>query len=167
MFDSLSQLVTESGFAGFFSNPDGWRNLVMILIACVLLYLGIKKQYEPLLMVGIAMGCLLANVSSVFMTTDGSLPDALYHQSLWDAFLDQTSPYYHDYGHILATGGLIDILYIGVKAGQTVKSGEVLAVLEAMKMENEIMAPHDATVVQILADVGTKVDTGTPIIVLG
>ena len=55
MLDSLGKLVTESGFAGFFSNPDGWRNLVMIAIACVLLYLGIKKQYEPLLMVGIAM----------------------------------------------------------------------------------------------------------------
>ncbi len=59
------------------------------------------------------------------------------------------------------------IVKMNVKAGQAVKSGEVIAVLEAMKMENEIMAPHDATVVQILADVGTKVDTGTPIIVLG
>ena len=59
------------------------------------------------------------------------------------------------------------IVKVNVKAGQAVKGGEVLAVLEAMKMENEIMAPHDATVVQILADVGTKVDTGTPIIVLG
>ena len=60
-----------------------------------------------------------------------------------------------------------NIVKVNVKAGQAVKSGEVLAVLEAMKMENEIMAPHDATVVQILADVGTKVDTGTPILVLG
>ena len=59
------------------------------------------------------------------------------------------------------------IVKMNVKAGQTVKSGEVLAVLEAMKMENEIMAPHDATVVQVLVDVGAKVDTGTPIIVLG
>ena len=59
------------------------------------------------------------------------------------------------------------IVKMNVKPGQTVKSGEVIAVLEAMKMENEIMAPHDATIVQILADVGTKVDTGTPIIVLG
>ena len=56
---------------------------------------------------------------------------------------------------------------INVSAGQAVKSGDVLAVLEAMKMENEIMAPHDATVVQVLVDVGAKVDTGTPIIVLG
>lgn len=59
------------------------------------------------------------------------------------------------------------IVKMNVKAGQAVKSGEVLAVLEAMKMENEIMAPHDATVVQVLTDVGSKVDTGTPIIVLG
>ena len=59
------------------------------------------------------------------------------------------------------------IVKMNVNAGQAVKGGEVLAVLEAMKMENEIMAPHDATVVQVLADVGTKVDTGTPIIVLG
>ncbi len=123
MLESLGKLVTESGFAGFFSNPDGWRNLVMIIIACVLLYLGIKKQYEPLLMVGIAMGCLLANVSSVFMTTDGSLPDALYHQDLWDRFLNTGAfttgyeQYLHNYGAILAEGGLIDILYIGVKAG--------------------------------------------------
>jgi len=123
MLDSLGKLVTESGFAGFFSNPDGWRNLVMIVIACVLLYLGIKKQYEPLLMVGIAMGCLLANVSSVFMTADGQLPDALYHQDLWDRFLNTGAytvgyeQYLHNYGFILAEGGLIDILYIGVKAG--------------------------------------------------
>ncbi len=123
MLESLGKLVTESGFAGFFSNPDGWRNLVMIAIACVLLYLGIKKQYEPLLMVGIAMGCLLANVSSVFMTADGSLPDALYHQDLWDRFLNVEAykegyeEYLHNYGYILAEGGLIDILYIGVKAG--------------------------------------------------
>ncbi len=59
------------------------------------------------------------------------------------------------------------IVKVNVKAGQAVKNGEVLAVLEAMKMENEIMAPHDATVVQVLANVGTKVDTGTPLIVLG
>ena len=110
MLQSLANLVTESGFAYMLSG-DGWKNLVMIAIACVLLYLGIKKQYEPLLMVGIAMGCLLANVSALSRT------DALYHQALWDAFLQEGGEFYHDYGHILANGGLIDILYIGVKAG--------------------------------------------------
>ena len=59
------------------------------------------------------------------------------------------------------------IVRVNVKAGQSVKNGEVLAVLEAMKMENEIMAPHDATIVQVLANPGTKVDSGTPLLVLG
>ena len=111
MLQSLANLVTESGFAYILTTGDGWKNLVMIAIACVLLFLGIKKQYEPLLMVGIAMGCLLANVSAL------SKSDALYHQALWDAFLQEGGEFYHDYGHILAHGGLIDILYIGVKAG--------------------------------------------------
>lgn len=59
------------------------------------------------------------------------------------------------------------IVRVNVRAGQSIKSGEVLAVLEAMKMENEIPAPHDAKVLQVLVDVGAKVDSGTPLIVLG
>ena len=47
--DTLLKLATESGFAGFFAN-GGWQNLVMIVIACVLLYLGIVKGFEPLLL---------------------------------------------------------------------------------------------------------------------
>ena len=59
------------------------------------------------------------------------------------------------------------IVKVNVKAGQAVKAGEVLVVLEAMKMENEIMAAHDATVAQVLVDVGVKVDTGAALVVLG
>ena len=118
--DTLLKLATESGFAGFFAN-GGWQNLVMIVIACVLLYLGIVKGFEPLLLVGIAFGCLLANVS-YFPGLDAVNPDlnatnAMYHPELWSAFLDSTSPYYHSYGHILSNAGLLDIFYIGVKAG--------------------------------------------------
>ena len=111
ILESLGKLVQESGFAMMMSG-DGWKNLVMIIISCILLYLGIKKQYEPLLMVGIATGCLLANVSSL-----GGFANSLYHQSLWDDFLNEASPFAHSYGHIMANGGLIDILYMGVKAG--------------------------------------------------
>ena len=118
--DTLLKLATESGFAGFFAN-GGWQNLVMIVIACVLLSLGIVKGFEPLLLVGIAFGCLLANVS-YFPGLDAVNPElnatnAMYHPELWSAFLDSTSPYYHSYGHILSNAGLLDIFYIGVKAG--------------------------------------------------
>ena len=59
------------------------------------------------------------------------------------------------------------ILNINVTAGQAVKKGDVLAVLEAMKMENEITSPRDATVTQVVATKGSTVDTGAPIVVLG
>ena len=120
VLDTLSKLAAESGFAGFFA-AGGWQNLVMIVVACVLLYLGIVKGFEPLLLVGIAFGCLLANVS-YFPGLDAVNPDlnatnAMYHPELWADFLDQASPYYHSYGHILSNAGLLDVFYIGVKAG--------------------------------------------------
>ena len=59
----LQKLALESGFAAFFITDGGWKNLVMILIAFVLLYLGIVKKFEPLLLCGIAFGCLLSNLS--------------------------------------------------------------------------------------------------------
>ena len=80
---------------------------IMLLLSFFLLYLAIKKQYEPLLLLPIAFGMLLTN-----------LPGAgMYHSELWTAFLDANSPAYHSYGTIMREGGLLDILYIGVKAG--------------------------------------------------
>ncbi len=103
----------ESGFAAFFTTEGGWKNLVMIIIAFVLLYLGIVKKFEPLLLCGIAFGCLLTNLSYFV----GLGENALYHPELWEAFLDEASPYYHSYGHIMSNAGLLDFFYIGVKAG--------------------------------------------------
>ena len=60
-----------------------------------------------------------------------------------------------------------NILKVNVKTGDTVKSGTVLVVLEAMKMENEIMAPKDGTVTQVLVSKGSTVDTGAPLVVIG
>ncbi len=110
---TLQKLAMESGFAAFFM-AGGWKNAVMILIAFVLLYLGIVKKFEPLLLCGIAFGCLLANLS-YFIAQGGS--NAMYHPELWAEFLDANSPYYHSYGHIMANAGLLDFFYIGVKAG--------------------------------------------------
>ena len=103
----------ESGFAAFFTTEGGWKNLVMIIIAFVLLYLGIVKKFEPLLLCGIAFGCMLTNLSYFV----GLGENALYHPELWEAFLDEASPYYHSYGHIMSNAGLLDFFYIGVKAG--------------------------------------------------
>ena len=121
ILETLQKLLAESGFAMMFQN-GGWRNLVMIIVSCVLLYLGIKKKFEPLLLVGIAFGCLLVNVSLFFVKdASGNLvstADALYHTDLWTKFLDpNNTEYYHNFGAILKEGGFLDILYIGVKAG--------------------------------------------------
>lgn len=59
------------------------------------------------------------------------------------------------------------ILDIRVAEGKAVKAGEVLMILEAMKMENEIMAPQDGTVVSIHAAKGASVNSGDVLIVLG
>ena len=110
---TLQKLASESGFASFILTDGGWKNLVMIIIAFALLYLGIAKKFEPLLLCGIAFGCLLTNLSYFV----GMGENALYHPELWTAFLDEASPYYHSYGHIMSNAGLLDFFYIGVKAG--------------------------------------------------
>ena len=59
------------------------------------------------------------------------------------------------------------ILKVNVQNGQAVKAGTVLVVLEAMKMENEIMAPKDGTVTQVVVSKGASVDTGAPLVIIG
>ena len=57
-----------------------------------------------------------------------------------------------------------NILKVNVSAGQAVKEGDVLFILEAMKMENEIMAPKSGTVTQVLVEKGATVETGAPLV---
>ncbi len=107
VMEGLKDFGNEMGFVSFFDG-DGWKSLVMIGIGCVLLYLAIKKGFEPLLLLPIAFGMILANLPS----------GGLFSSELWnDEFLNPNSPNYHSYGNIMAKGGLLDILYIGVKAG--------------------------------------------------
>ena len=96
--ESIKGLISDSGFSAV-----TWQQCLMMLISFVLMYLAIKKQYEPLLLLPIAFGMLLTN-----------LPLAgLYHPEI---FINET-------GHIdwtmfkEGTAGLIDILYLGVKLG--------------------------------------------------
>ena len=105
--EGMSKFFEEMGFISFFMG-EGWKNAVMLFIGCVLLYLAIKKEYEPLLLLPIAFGMILTN-----------LPGAgMFDSEMWNnEFLNADSPNYHSYGYIMAHGGLLDILYIGVKAG--------------------------------------------------
>ena len=77
ILSTLQNLWETSGFCLLF---DNWRQLVMIVVACVLLYLGIVKKFEPLLLVGIAFGALLTNLPG----------SELYHPELWDGVINHT-----------------------------------------------------------------------------
>ena len=59
------------------------------------------------------------------------------------------------------------ILSVAVTAGQAVKKGDLLCILEAMKMQNEIYAPHDATVAEVRVAANQTVATGDALVVLG
>lgn len=59
-----------------------------------------------------------------------------------------------------------NILRIDVKQGDVVKAGQILVILEAMKMENEIVAPKDGTVAQVVTSKGAVVETGTPLVII-
>ena len=106
VIEAIKGIWESSGFASM-----TWQNAVMILLSFVLLYLGIKKKFEPLLLVGIAFGMLLTNLPTPAGET------AIYNPDLWTQFMDENSEFYHSYGHVMANGGLLDILYIGVKSG--------------------------------------------------
>jgi len=98
--NSVGEILKEIWeMSGFYLMSADWRQLIMIGLACVLLYLGIVKKFEPLLLIGIAFGMLLTN-----------LPGAdMYHPEFWQGEVD--------FATVLKKGGLLDILYIGVKTG--------------------------------------------------
>ena len=91
ILEIVNGILSESGFASFFVN-DGWKNLIMIAIACVLLFLAIKKEYEPYLLIPIATGMLLVNLFPGIMVG-----------------------YDRDTGEFLGEAGLFDYLYLGVR----------------------------------------------------
>ena len=95
----FSNLAAQTGFAYF----TDFRQVIMILLACVLLYLGIVKKFEPLLLVGIAFGMLLTNLPG----------SGVYHPELWYASGSADV----NWSAVLHDGGLLDLLYLGVKLG--------------------------------------------------
>ncbi len=108
VWGAISDIFQNSGYAYFFTE-GGWKNLVMILFAFLFLFLGIKKGFEPLLMVPIAFGMLLANIPGANLAVQ-------YHDL--QGFIDLVAGRLTDEatGAVL-TPGLMDFLYFGVKAG--------------------------------------------------
>ncbi len=103
ILDTLQKIWNTSGIAQILNGfmEGGILQLIMIILACVLLYLGIVKKFEPLLLVGIAFGMLLTNLPL----------SGVFTPSYWNTAGDI------NYGEVLRHGGLLDILYIGVKTG--------------------------------------------------
>ena len=92
---TIGGIIGTSGFALM-----DIKSLIMIAVSCLLLYLGIVKKFEPLLLIGIAFGMLLTNLPG----------SEIYHTEMW---ITETI----NYGEVLRHGGLLDITYIGVKTG--------------------------------------------------
>ena len=109
MLENLKKLWESTGIAQVFENQeDAWlwgKTLFMYLIVAVLVYLAVKKGFEPLLLLPIAAGMLLAN-----------LPGAdLFHMEL---FIDGENPNAAlQIQRVIEEGGLLDFLYLGVKLG--------------------------------------------------
>jgi oxaloacetate decarboxylase beta subunit len=93
--ESLINFLESTGFAGL-----TWETIIMIFIACVLLYLAIVKQFEPLLLLPIAFGMLLTNLPGAAMFNSDLFAGGHVH---WESFVQK--------------GGLLDYLYLGVKLG--------------------------------------------------
>ena len=123
---SITELARTSGIAQLFT-MDGLLNLAMIAIACVLLYLAIAKQYEPLLLLPIAFGMLLVNLplgavmdpptTVIKPLTDEIQESAQYAMiELQDAAGNLLNGFYQD-KNASVSGGLLYYLYQGVKLG--------------------------------------------------
>ena len=113
--EAILAFYEGTGLANLFANQDLlWKTLVMYVIIGVLFYLGIVKKFEPLLLIPIATGMLLANITFTPET-------ALFHQEFFiapEVITPDTYPLFtEDFGFFLQHANLIDFLYLGVKLG--------------------------------------------------
>lgn len=114
--DSFINFLSSTGVACLFNQPpvDILKTIIMLVIACVLLYLAIVKKYEPLLLLPIAFGMLITNLP---MMPDQLVmhADRFTDPNVADSFLDANKHIIIQ--EVVSTGGLLDLLYLGVKLG--------------------------------------------------
>ncbi|WP_455496317.1 sodium ion-translocating decarboxylase subunit beta [Gemmiger sp.] len=102
IFTNIAEIFAKSGWAQIFFTEGGWKYAVMIAVACVLLYLAIVKQFEPLLLLPIGFGMLMTNLPL----------DGIFHM---DIFINSTN--HIDWALLGSSGGMVDYIYLGVKLG--------------------------------------------------
>ena len=102
IFTNIAEIFAKSGWAQIFFAEGGWKYAVMIVVACVLLYLAIVKQFEPLLLLPIGFGMLMTNLPL----------DGIFHM---DIFINSTN--HIDWALLGSSGGMVDYIYLGVKLG--------------------------------------------------
>ena len=114
MLESFSSFLSSTGIAALFQDGSlsAIKIIIMLAVACVLLYLAIVKQFEPLLLLPIAFGMLLTNLP---MIKDSSA--IMMHTEFFTDPAYMIDGKYIDVGHICRHGGLLDLLYLGVKLG--------------------------------------------------
>ena len=102
IFTNIAEIFAKSGWAQIFFTEGGWKYAVMLAVACVLLYLAIVKQFEPLLLLPIGFGMLMTNLPL----------DGIFHM---DIFINSTN--HIDWALLGSSGGRVDYIYLGVKLG--------------------------------------------------
>ena len=102
IFTNIVEIFAKSGWAQIFFTEGGWKYAVMLAVACVLLYLAIVKQFEPLLLLPIGFGMLMTNLPL----------DGIFHM---DIFINSTN--HIDWALLGSSGGMVDYIYLGVKLG--------------------------------------------------
>lgn len=114
MLESFSSFFSSTGVAALFQDGaiDAIKIIIMLAVACVLLYLAIVKQFEPLLLLPIAFGMLLTNLP---MIKDSSA--IMMHTEFFTDPAYMVNGMHVDVGRVCREGGLLDILYLGVKLG--------------------------------------------------
>ena len=102
IFTNIAEIFAKSGWAQIFFTEGGWKYAVMLAVACVLLYLAIVKQFEPLLLLPIGFGMLMTNLPL----------DGIFHM---DIFINSTN--HIDWALLGSSGGMVYYIYVGVKLG--------------------------------------------------
>ena len=102
IFKNIAEIFAKSGWAQIIFTEGGWKYAVMLAVACVLLYLAIVKQFEPLLLLPIGFGMLMTNLPL----------DGIFHM---DIFINETN--HINWALLGSSGGMVDYIYLGVKLG--------------------------------------------------